>query len=70
MYGGVAWNLVWSFAAITSLLLLACICYLIPTLVAYQRRHRQAPAIAALNILLGGTGVGWALALVWALTTP
>ena len=66
MYGHLAWNL----ALAIPLILLACIVYLTPTLIAYQRQHRQALAIAAFNILLGGTGLGWALALVWALTAP
>jgi Superinfection immunity protein len=42
--------------------------YLLPTLVALARHHRQRQAIAALNILLGWTFVGWVVALVWALT--
>jgi len=70
MYGHFAWGLGWTLLLVVPLMLLACIAYLAPTLIAYQRHHKQAPAIAALNILLGGTGLGWALALVWALTTP
>lgn len=44
--------------------------YILPTLIANQRNHHNALAIAALNLLLGWTFVGWALALVWALTEP
>jgi len=39
-----------------------------PSLVAYHRGHPNAMAIFALNLLLGLTGIGWAIALVWALT--
>lgn len=42
--------------------------YFVPTLVAGRRNHRNSGAILALNILLGWTFIGWALALVWALT--
>jgi hypothetical protein len=39
-----------------------------PSFVAYHRDHHNKRAIFALNLLLGLTGVGWAIALVWALT--
>jgi hypothetical protein len=39
-----------------------------PSIVAYHRGHHNAMAIFAFNLLLGLTGVGWAIALVWALT--
>jgi len=41
--------------------------YLLPTIVAALRRHRNAPAIAVLNILAGWTLIGWVGALVWSL---
>lgn len=40
--------------------------YLIPTFVALGRKKQNALAIAALNVVLGWTLVGWAGALVWA----
>lgn len=40
--------------------------YMSPTYVAIKRKHRQAAAIAALNICLGWTTIGWVVALVWA----
>ena len=47
------------------------ILYLIPTFVAHDRGHHQRSAIAALNVLLGWTFLGWVGALVWSLTaTP
>jgi hypothetical protein len=42
---------------------------LIPTFVAYARVHHNRQAICALNLLAGWTGLGWVIALVWALTT-
>ena len=42
--------------------------YLIPTFAAYSRGHRQATAIAALNVLLGWTILGWVGALIWAVS--
>lgn len=44
--------------------------YLLPTIVAVLRKHRQLPAIALLNILLGWSGLGWIGALIWSLITP
>jgi hypothetical protein len=42
--------------------------YFLPAIAAKGYRHRNERAIFALNLLLGWTFVGWALALVWALT--
>lgn len=42
--------------------------YFIPSFVAGGRNHRNANAILALNLLLGWTFLGWAIALIWALT--
>lgn len=44
--------------------------YLLPTIVAAARKHRQLPAIALLNILLGWSVLGWIGAIIWAMTTP
>ena len=44
--------------------------YLLPTIVAGFRKHRQIPAIALLNIVLGWTILGWIGAFIWALTSP
>jgi T4 superinfection immunity protein len=43
--------------------------YLLPAFVAEWRRHKNAVAIAVLNILLGWTVLGWIIALVWAFTS-
>ena len=50
------------------LLFLLCM-YFLPTVVAALRKHRQTGAIAALNILLGWTVLGWIGAFVWSLTS-
>lgn len=42
--------------------------YFAPALVANARHHKNTGAIAALNLLIGWTGLGWVLALVWSLT--
>lgn len=42
--------------------------YMIPSLVAFLRGHRNYWPITALNFLLGWTGIAWIAALVWALT--
>jgi hypothetical protein len=44
--------------------------YLLPTIIAAARGHRQTGAIAGLNILLGWTVLGWIGSFVWSLTTP
>jgi undecaprenyl pyrophosphate phosphatase UppP len=47
--------------------LLAITIYFVPTLVAFNKEHRQKIAILALNICLGWTLLGWVGALVWSL---
>ena len=42
--------------------------YIVPAVLAFHNRKRNAIAIAALNLFLGWTLVGWVAALVWALT--
>lgn len=41
--------------------------YLLPTLIAVHRQHRNSLAIAVLNLLAGWTFIGWIAAIVWAL---
>ena len=45
-------------------------CYVVPTIVAVARRHRDTPGIAVVNILFGWSVIGWILALIWALSDP
>lgn len=50
------------------LLVCAVFIYLIPSVVAFSKGHRNAMAILMLNVLLGWTFLGWVAALVWAMT--
>jgi len=51
-------------------MVLLWVLYFIPSVVAFLRGHRSKVAILTLNILLGWSGVGWIVALVWALAYP
>ncbi len=53
--------------AFTILTIVLAIYFAPTTIIAVQRRHHNALAIFALNVLLGWTLLGWAGALVWAL---
>jgi len=44
--------------------------YMGPTFIALLRRHPQTGPIAAVNILLGWTVLGWIGAFVWSLMSP
>lgn len=46
--------------------LVATLIYMIPTIVAFCRSHPNRWLIAVVNIVFGGTGVGWLGSLVWA----
>ena len=49
-------------------LLIVAFVYFIPTIVAFGRGHHNRWPIAILNLFLGGTLIGWVIALVWSLT--
>lgn len=55
---------------LTSLIILIAlaliIIYFLPTIIAYERGHKNTLAIFVLNILLGWSIIGWAIALIWA----
>lgn len=51
------------------LIICAAIVYLIPTWLAVARKHHWIPRILLVNILLGWTIIGWAVALHMALTS-
>ena len=38
-----------------------------PTIVAFYRKHAKKWLVLALNLLAGWTGIGWILALIWAI---
>ena len=50
------------------MMLIFLVCYFIPAIVASCRRQNATGAIMVLNIFLGWTFIGWAIALVWAST--
>lgn len=52
------------------LVLIGLAIYVIPTALAGSRRHPRLAAIAALNLALGWTVLGWMTAFVWSLTGP
>lgn len=54
--------------ASTTLMILGFL-WLLPVLVAVLRLHRNTPAITALDVLFGWTGIGWGIAMVWSLTS-
>jgi len=42
---------------------------LLPTIIAVRRRHRHRWLILVVNILFSATGIGWIIALIWALNS-
>jgi hypothetical protein len=44
--------------------------YLLPIWISIKRNHPQHVYIAIVNIFFGSTGIGWIIALLWALNTP
>lgn len=42
--------------------------YFLPAITAWARKHQNMMAIFVLNLLLGWTLLGWAVAMVWACT--
>lgn len=49
------------------LCLLAVALYFLPSIIAFRRRHPNRYAILVVNLLFGGTGIGWLGCLVWSL---
>lgn len=45
--------------------LLALFIYFIPTVNAFGSKRKNKGAVLALNLLLGWTGIGWIIALIW-----
>lgn len=50
------------------LFLALAVLYFLPSIIAFMRGHHNRGAIIATNILLAWTGIGWAGALIWAMT--
>ncbi|MEY8709490.1 superinfection immunity protein [Mangrovibacter phragmitis] len=55
---------------VTTILLViwAVLMYLLPSINAKGRGHKDRKAIYALNIILGWTAIGWLVAFIWSLT--
>lgn len=49
-----------------ALIVLVLFIYIIPSVVAFGRKHPNRWAILAVNVVFGGTGIGWLGSLVWA----
>ena len=58
------WKLFWALLLLGILIAI----YMLPTIIARKRHHRNASAIGVLNIFLGWTLLGWVAALVWSFT--
>ena len=54
----------WGIFGILALFIL----YLLPTIVAQARHHRNTGAILILNLLTGWIVLGWIVSLVWSMT--
>lgn len=52
--------------AVLALVAVVLFVYMIPTVVAFRRRHPNRWIIGALNLVLGSTGIVWLGCLVWA----
>ncbi len=59
----------WFFGSILGIIVfvLSLLLYFLPTFIALSRNHRNKLAIFLVNLFLGGTGVGWIVALIWSL---
>jgi hypothetical protein len=56
------------FAVLLLIIVAAVAFYFIPTIVAFARKHHQAGAVFAINLLLGWTLIGWVVALAMSLS--
>lgn len=50
------------------LLVISIVLYLLPAIIASIRAHKNSTAIWVLTVILGWTGLGWVVALVWSFT--
>lgn len=57
----------WTFSGVFGILVFVLVIalFFLPTVIAILRRHRNALAIFLVNLLLGWTGIGWVVALIW-----
>ncbi len=59
----------WFFGSVFGIIgfILSLALYFLPTIIAIARHHRNLLAIILINVFLGWTGVGWLVALIWAI---
>ena len=50
-------------------IIIAIYLYCLPGIIAYNKGRKNKLAIMWATILLGWTGIGWVIALIWALTS-
>jgi hypothetical protein len=61
--GGVTKEATMEIVVLVIMAIFGVMLYLLPTLVALDRRHRQTGVVAVLNVFLGWTILGWIIAL-------
>ena len=54
---------------LVSWLFIALVLYIMPTVIAYLRKHRNIWPIFILNLFLGWTFLGWLASLLWSLNS-
>jgi len=65
----VALNAIGEAIALSAVVFVPCL-YMLPTYEAWSRKQPNLQSIAALNLFLGWTIVGWVAALIWAFKKP
>ena len=50
------------------LLIIGSVAYFLPTIIAAIKQKRNTAAVAALNLLLGWSIIGWIVSLIWSLS--
>jgi hypothetical protein len=44
--------------------------YLLPSIIAYRRKHARGGPIMLVNLLFGWSIIGWIVAFIWAISDP
>lgn len=65
----VALNAIGEVIALSALVFVPCL-YMLPTYEAWARKQSNLQSIAALNLFLGWTVIGWVAALIWSFKRP
>lgn len=48
------------------IVLLALLIHFLPSFIAFSREHKSRMLILLLNVVLGWTGIGWIVLMIWA----